>query len=79
MIEETGFTVYRYGLAADAAGNLYVADSGNKRVRRISGGIIMTVRDSAGRPVEFGTASSVAIDSSLNLYVADGSSVVRRV
>ena len=67
------------GLAIDIAGNVYVADSGNKRVRRISGGMMTTLRDSAGRPVEFSTVSSVAVDRSLNLYAADGSSVVTRI
>ena len=37
------------------------------------------LRDSAGRPVEFSTVSSVAVDRSLNLYAADGSSVVTRI
>jgi trimeric autotransporter adhesin len=67
------------GLTIDIAGNIYVADSGNKRVRRISAGMMRLLRDSSGRPIEFGTVSSVAVDRSLNVYVADGGSVVTRI
>jgi sugar lactone lactonase YvrE len=70
-------------LALDSAGNLYVADSGNHRVRRIAAatGVITTV---AGNGVEGyagdnGPATSASIDSpnglaldaSGNLYIAD--------
>ena len=70
------------GIALDGAGNLYIADTGNSVIRRISaGGTITTV---AGTGVEAfsgdnGPAVSaqlwapagVALDSSGNLYVAD--------
>jgi sugar lactone lactonase YvrE len=70
-------------LALDAAGNLYVADSGNHRVRRIAiaTGAITTV---AGNGVEvfagdngLATAASIdspnglAMDAAGNLYIAD--------
>jgi uncharacterized protein (TIGR03437 family) len=53
------------GLAVDLAGNLYIADSGNKRVRIVTKGVINTVNATVSTPV------GLAIDYSNNLYVAD--------
>jgi uncharacterized protein (TIGR03437 family) len=55
------------GIAADASGNLYVADSGNNSVRKISNGVIATV--AGGGQLQL--PSAVAVDSSGNLYIAD--------
>jgi uncharacterized protein (TIGR03437 family) len=60
-----------YGLAADAAGNLYIADLGNARVRRISpDGTIDTV---AGGPdsLKLKQPRNVAVDRGGNLYISD--------
>ncbi len=52
------------GLTLDAAGNLYVADSENHRVRRISGGLISTV---AGHGTEtFAGDGAPAVTASLD-------------
>ena len=70
------------GMAFDTSGNLYVADSANHRVRRISpAGIITTVAGNGtpGYSGDFGPATSaqlkqpmaVAVDSHNNLYIAD--------
>jgi uncharacterized protein (TIGR03437 family) len=67
------------GLAVDSAGNVYVADSGSRFVKRIFGQRMWTVRDSAGRAVEFATPTSIAADQMGTLYVADGSSIVTTV
>jgi uncharacterized protein (TIGR03437 family) len=79
-----------YGVAADSAGNLYIADTGNSRVRKVSGGVITTVagNGTAGFGGDNGPATSaqlnnpyvVAMDSAGNLYIADRSnSRIRKV
>jgi sugar lactone lactonase YvrE len=70
------------GAAVDAAGNLFIADAENHRVRRVTpGGIVTTVAGSGGilfsgdgGPATAATLyrpSSVAVDSAGNLYIAD--------
>ena len=71
-----------WALAIDSAGLLYVADSGNQRIRKITpDGTITTFAGGAeqGKGVETGPATqasfsgpvSLALDSKGNLYVAD--------
>jgi len=77
------------GIAADAAGNLYVADSCNQRIRHISpAGVVTTLAGSGsvGAADGTGTAASlafprgVAVDSAGIVYVADTSNFkIRRV
>ncbi len=63
------------GLAFDHYGNLFIADSSNNCVRRVSGGIITTVLGTgdagAALPNELNLPTGVAIDSAGNLDVAD--------
>ena len=76
-------------VAVDTAGNLYIADSGNNAVRRVSGGIVTTVAGNGipGVSGDYGLATSaevgdpmgVAVDSQGNLYIANGSAVIRKV
>jgi uncharacterized protein (TIGR03437 family) len=60
------------GVAVDSAGNLYIADTGNKRVREVtSTGVINTLVAGLAGP------QALAVDSAANLYIADGT-VVRK-
>ncbi len=78
------------GVAVDDAGNLYIADFGNRRVRRVRSGVITTVAGSGeqgfsgdGGPAttaELNGPADVAVDDAGNLYIADtGNHRVRRV
>ena len=53
-------------VAVDRAGNLYIADINNFRIRKVSGGIITTVAGTVGS-----TPWGVAADSAGNVYVSD--------
>src|SRR5439155_1616687 len=57
-----------YGIAVDGAGNLYIADLGNNRVRKVtSGGMISTV---AGTD-RFLAPRNIALDAAGNLCVSE--------
>jgi len=69
-----------YGVAVDNAGNVYVADSGNSAIRKVTPqGMVTTLAGSAGEGSVDGTGSTarfrlpcgVALDRMGNLYVAD--------
>ena len=58
------------GIAFDNAGNLYIADTNNHRVRKVTpGGLITTVAGEDAFPLSF--PRSVALDAAQNLYIAD--------
>ena len=74
---------YPRGVAVDASGNIYIADTGNNRIRMVtkSTGIITTVAGDGTRGYtgDGGLATSaglynpqgVAVDASVNIYIAD--------
>src|SRR5439155_8872228 len=68
---------YPAGLATDRSGSLYIADSGNNRVRKIfDSGVIATVL--GGTPsTALSTPLAIAVDLAGTVYVGDTSFVVR--
>jgi hypothetical protein len=78
------------GVAADSAGNVYVADSGNNTIRKITpAGEVTTLAgtagvigstDATGPAASFFGPTGVAIDSAGNVYVADnGNHTIRKI
>jgi uncharacterized protein (TIGR03437 family) len=71
------------GIAVDASGNLFIADSGNQRVRTVSNGVITTIAGTGtpgfsgdGGPAtsaELYSPSGIAIDTAGKIYVSDSS------
>lgn len=77
------------GIAVDAAGNVYVGDYQNNRIRKITpGGIVSTLagngnagfKNGSGSAAEFNAPVGVAVDASGNVYVADaGNNMIRKI
>ena len=62
-----------YGVAVDPAGNLFIADTSNSRIRKMdTNSIITTVASSLG-------AFGVAVDAFGNLFIPGGGDVVREM
>jgi sugar lactone lactonase YvrE len=69
------------GVAVDARGNLYIADSHNHRIRKVSGGTITTLAGTgtpgfsgdgaAATAAQLALPSGVAVDTTGNVYIAD--------
>src|SRR6185503_11109053 len=61
-------------VALDSAGNLYIADTGTERVRRVSGGMIRTAAGSGTQGAAAGQLHSpmgVAVDPLGSVLIAD--------
>jgi sugar lactone lactonase YvrE len=81
---------YPFGLAADALGNIYVADFDNDAVRKVTpGGSVTTLAGSAGAAgsldgqgsvARFNHPEAVSVDAAGNVYVIDTSNqTVRKI
>jgi serine/threonine protein kinase/Tfp pilus assembly protein PilF len=79
-----------YSVAADDAGNVYVADTSNHTIRKIAAdGVVTTIasvagnvgnRDGPGNRARFAIPAAVSLDSSGNIYVADfGNHAIRKI
>ena len=79
------------GVAADAAGNLFIADTFNNRIRKVSAnGTITTVAGTGARGLggdgapataaQLNYPQAVAVDAAGNLFIADtGNMLIRKV
>src|SRR5207302_1125096 len=79
-----------FGVATDSAGNVYVADTFNNTIRKITpAGVVTTLAgtagvagstDATGAAARFTSPESVATDSAGNVYVADtGNNTIRKI
>ena len=86
---DAGFSIPQ-GLTVDGARNVYVADSRNHTIRKITpAGVVSTLAGTAGQSgsadgighsAAFDHPASVAVDAAGNVYVADqGNSTIRKI
>ncbi|MEI6715964.1 MAG: SUMF1/EgtB/PvdO family nonheme iron enzyme, partial [Verrucomicrobiota bacterium] len=80
-----------FGVAVDVSGNVFVTDTGNNTIRKITGaGVVTTLAGSAslgwgstdgtGSAATFNGPYGVAVDVSGNVYVADsGNNTIRKI
>ena len=79
-----------HGVAVDSSGNVFVCDSGNTTIRKItSAGVVTTLAgtvgtagtaDGTGTAAQFSDPLGLALDSAGNIYVADaGAAAIRKV
>jgi sugar lactone lactonase YvrE len=77
-------------VAVDAQGNVYIADTGNQRIRKITAGVITTIagNGNTGYTGDKGPAASalinnpqgIAADANGNIYIADtNNNVIRKI
>ena len=71
-------------MVSDAAGNIYIADAGNRRIRKITpGGLVTTVAgngtassiDGVGTAASFESPNAITVDAFGNIFVADASKI----
>lgn len=67
------------GIAVNATGNVFVAEYGNSRIRKIANGVVTThagngiegFKDGLATDAEFNAPFGIAVDASQNIYVGD--------
>jgi sugar lactone lactonase YvrE len=92
LVDATGTSArfyYPLGIAADASGNLFVADSQNNCIRKItSAGVVTTFagsgvqgenQDGTGTAAGIQNPRGVVIDATGTLFVSDGRSKIRKI
>ena len=77
------------GIAIDAAGNIYVADSGNQVIRKVTPAGVVTIFAGTGvmgsangsaSSATFNAPTGIAIDAAGNFYVSDfGTKLIRKI
>jgi sugar lactone lactonase YvrE len=84
------YTAGPEGVTTDSAGDLYVTDSGNNTIRKVTSAALVTTvagtsivhgsADGVGTGAQFYNPHDVAVDSAGNIYVADtGNNIIRKV
>lgn len=82
-----GYSGYA-GIAVDSSGNVYVADTANNRIRKITpAGVVTTLAgstmgytDATGTAAQFSWPQGIALDSLDNVYVVDyNNHVIRKI
>ena len=78
-----------FGITADAAGNVYVADSYNDTIRKIDvHGVVSTLAgiaktqgsvDGIGSAARLASPAAITVDASGNLFVADDQTTIRKI
>ena len=80
--DQTEVVAYPYGVACDASGNVYIADSNNRKIKKLTtDGYVYTVSgtgsygDAEGDHLtaQYAWPASIAVDKSGVIYVADSS------
>jgi sugar lactone lactonase YvrE len=77
------------GIAVDESENVYVADTGNHTIRKITPSRVVTTfagmagsqgsKDGVGTEARFSYPRALAFDRGGNLYVADGNAAIRKI
>ena len=79
---------YPIGITTDGGGNLYVVDSSNHRIRKVTiAGVVTTIAgsgspgylDGNGASAQFNLPYGITIDAAGNLYVTDNSTRIRKI